>query len=179
MQNANASTYHFSVGNAVATALHDCWFEVNSGDVVAGISSEEATRQQQERFRPPPGRIDLTAFLIELDGQHILVDAGIGLVDAGIGDHVKSSFGNLATTTRGKPLGAAVYQLRGLRWAITWHGPGSAASPSGAMASALRRSRCNWCCKKAYCFSLDRDDIGHEFVVSARRLCCQRIAIHS
>jgi glyoxylase-like metal-dependent hydrolase (beta-lactamase superfamily II) len=84
MQNANAGIYQFSVGNAVVTALHDCWFEVNSGDVVAGIGSEEATRQQQDRFRPPPGRIDLSAFLIELDGQNILVDTGIG-------NHVKTS----------------------------------------------------------------------------------------
>ncbi len=77
MQNTNSGIHHLSVGNATVTALNDLVFEAGTG-VVAGIPVEEAETILRANFRRMPARISVSAFLVTVGGQHILVDSGVG-----------------------------------------------------------------------------------------------------
>jgi glyoxylase-like metal-dependent hydrolase (beta-lactamase superfamily II) len=77
VQNLNSGIHHLTVGGATVTALNDLVFEAGTG-VVAGIPADEAEATLRANFRRMPARITVSAFLITLGGQHILVDSGVG-----------------------------------------------------------------------------------------------------
>lgn len=77
MQNINSGIHHLTVGDATVTALNDLVFEAGTG-VVAGIPTSEADAILRAGFRRLPARITVSAYLITIGGQHILVDSGVG-----------------------------------------------------------------------------------------------------
>lgn len=92
MQNINSGIHHTTVGNATVTALNDVVFEAGTG-VVAGLPATEAEAILRSGFRRMPARITVSAFLISLGDQHILVDSGFG---AGMGGgHVRPRLARL------------------------------------------------------------------------------------
>jgi glyoxylase-like metal-dependent hydrolase (beta-lactamase superfamily II) len=77
VQNVNSGIHHLTVGDTTITALNDLVFEAGTG-VVAGIPAEHAEAILRASFRRMPPRITVSAFLISLGGEPVLVDTGIG-----------------------------------------------------------------------------------------------------
>ena len=77
MQNINSGIHHLTVGNATVTALNDLVFEAGTG-VVAGLPATEAEAILRAGFRRMPARITVSAYLITIGEQHILIDTGVG-----------------------------------------------------------------------------------------------------
>ncbi len=77
MQHINPGIHHRKVGDAVVTALNDGQFDADIG-YVTGIPAADGESLLRDSFRVLPPRITISAFLVQMGGKRILVDAGAG-----------------------------------------------------------------------------------------------------
>ena len=71
-------TYRFTVGDATVTALLDGYLDA-SPDIIPGFEAENvsvALEAAQQKLYPGGVRIPVNAFLVEVNNQRILIDAG-------------------------------------------------------------------------------------------------------
>jgi len=69
--------YHLALGDVVITAVNDGTFQA-SFDLIAGVERSECERIERAAFRPVPPKMTMNAFLLQMDGRLMLVDAGCG-----------------------------------------------------------------------------------------------------
>jgi glyoxylase-like metal-dependent hydrolase (beta-lactamase superfamily II) len=77
MADRNPGIHRIAIGDIAVTALHDGEFQASTG-ALAGIAAADAEAELSKRFRRNPPWISVTAFLLTIDGRHILVDSGFG-----------------------------------------------------------------------------------------------------
>jgi glyoxylase-like metal-dependent hydrolase (beta-lactamase superfamily II) len=77
MQTSNSGIHHTTVGDITVTALADGGI-VASTDWLAAFPAAEAEAMLRAGFRKLPPRVNISVFLLTINGKHVLVDAGCG-----------------------------------------------------------------------------------------------------
>jgi glyoxylase-like metal-dependent hydrolase (beta-lactamase superfamily II) len=77
METTNPGICHFTIGDITVTALNDGAFEAQTA-YLQGVPATEIEDALRASFRAVPPRITISAFMLTIAGQHILVDSGCG-----------------------------------------------------------------------------------------------------
>jgi glyoxylase-like metal-dependent hydrolase (beta-lactamase superfamily II) len=77
MDTSNPGICHFQIGDITVTALNDGAFEAQTA-YLQGVPAPEIEDELRRTFRAVPPRITISAFMLTIAGQHILVDSGSG-----------------------------------------------------------------------------------------------------
>lgn len=73
----NPGIHSIKVGAITVTALNDGQFEASTA-IVNGITAAQAEASEAAAFRVLPPRITISSFVLDIGGEHVLVDTGCG-----------------------------------------------------------------------------------------------------
>ena len=72
-----AGIYRRRIGDALVTVVNDGYLDV-PGSILHGAEADEIAATLEQSFAPSTPRIAVNAFVLEIGGKSILVDAGGG-----------------------------------------------------------------------------------------------------